>query len=72
MKRRVKADVIRSTRQGLGIEQAELARRADITRFHMNRIEMGSVNPKIETLVRIARELGVTVDDIAPVIKVPA
>jgi len=68
MQRQVNAGAIRAIRQGLGVEQAELARRADISRFQMNRIEKGVVTPKIETLVRIARELGVSIDDIAPVI----
>ena len=54
------------------MQQAELARRSKISPSHMNKIESGKENPKIETAVRIALTLGVHIDAIAPVIEVPA
>jgi transcriptional regulator with XRE-family HTH domain len=72
MQRHVNGPAIRAIRQGQGMQQAELAERAKISRSHMNKIESGAETPKIETAVRIAQGLGVHIDAIAPVIEVPA
>lgn len=72
MQRQVNGPAIRAIRQGQGMQQAELAVRASISRSHMNKIESGAESPKIETAVRIAQALGVHIDAIAPVITVSA
>ena len=72
MQRQVNGPAIRAIRQGQGMQQAELARRSQISPSHMNKIERGREIPKIETAVRISQALGVHVDAIAPVVTVPA
>ena len=67
VQRQVNGAAIRAIREPLGIPQNELAERAGISRSHMNKIEHGVEIPKLETAVRIARELGVPLDAIAPV-----
>jgi transcriptional regulator with XRE-family HTH domain len=69
MQRHVNGPAIRAIRQGQGMQQAELARRARVSPSHMNKIESGKERPKIETAVRIAQALGVHIDAIAPVIQ---
>ena len=69
MQRQVNGKAIRAIREPLGITQVELAGRVGISRSHMNKIESGAEYPKFETAARIARELGVPLDAIAPVIE---
>ena len=69
MRRQVNGAAIRAIRQGQGMQQADLARRAQISAPHMNKIESGAEVPKIETAARIAHALGVHIDAIAPVIQ---
>ena len=68
MQRQVNGHAIRAIRQGQGMQQATLADRAEISRSHMNKIESGAETPKVETVFRIARALGVHIDAIAPVV----
>lgn len=50
---------VREAREGLGINQSELARRVNVTRKAMNKIESGETkNPKAETLSRLSQALG--------------
>lgn len=70
MQRHVNGPAIGAIRKALGITQAELAERSGISPSHMNKIEHGVECPKFETAVRIAGQLGVSVDTIAPVIEV--
>jgi transcriptional regulator with XRE-family HTH domain len=67
MQRQPNAEAIRVTRELLGIKQAELARRAEISPSMMNKIEMGARNPSLAATARIAQALGVSLDAIAPV-----
>jgi transcriptional regulator with XRE-family HTH domain len=69
VQRKTNGAAIRAIREPLGIPQQELARRAGISRSHMNKIESGTEQPKFETTVRIAQALGVPLDAIAPVIE---
>jgi transcriptional regulator with XRE-family HTH domain len=64
VKRRTNGAAVRAIREPLGIPQGELAERAGISPSHMNKIENGVEQPKIETAVRIAHELGVALDAI--------
>lgn len=57
--------LIEKIRQGmikLGINQSELARRADITRSALTQILSGNRTPSTPALMQIAGALGVTVD----------
>lgn len=54
-------DRIVQLRTAMGINQAELARRADIKAPSLWEIESGTtVNPRVDTLVRLADELNVS------------
>lgn len=57
------ANKIRSIRENKHISQSELARRLNISRTHLNRIENGKVNSSLALLERIANELGVSMKD---------
>jgi DNA-binding XRE family transcriptional regulator len=45
-----------------GLSQAEMARRIGTSQSHLSRIESGQEDPRRTTLVKIARELGETLD----------
>lgn len=49
-----------SWRRHFGLTQAALAARADMPQPHMAALEAGRLEPKLSTLVRLARALGVT------------
>jgi putative transcriptional regulator len=55
---------IKSIRSGLGISQAELARRCNKDSQHIELIENGKVTATIYTLYIVARALGVTLDEL--------
>jgi transcriptional regulator with XRE-family HTH domain len=55
---------IRERRKAAGLNQRELARRTGLTPEYLNSIERGPRRPGVLTLVRIARALGVTIDDL--------
>lgn len=51
-------------RKEKGISQLELANRLDTHNNQIRRIEVGEGNPTINTLLDIAKELGVSVNDL--------
>ena len=51
-------------RSGRGFSQDKLAAEADLDRTYVSGIERGVRNPGIRTVLRIARVLGVSVDDL--------
>ena len=53
---------IREQRETRGISQAELARRIGMTRQHLSLLEGQQKVATVETLLRLAREFGCTVD----------
>lgn len=55
---------IKRARKARGLNQAELARRLDVSRSTILTWEKGGPGPKLDDLPRIARELGVTVADL--------
>ncbi|MFA6228182.1 MAG: helix-turn-helix transcriptional regulator [Patescibacteria group bacterium] len=56
---------IKKCRDKLGISQDGLSKRADIAYNVIIKIESGATpNPTIETMAKIAKGLGVTVDDL--------
>lgn len=59
------AENIKKYRQKLGISQDRLSKLADVTYNTIIKIESGAnKNPTIETLSKIAKALGVGVDDL--------
>ncbi|MBR2987292.1 MAG: helix-turn-helix transcriptional regulator [Clostridia bacterium] len=57
-------DKLKTRRTELKLSQAELARRVGVSRQTVNMIESGSYNPTLELCIRIAKELGVTLNDL--------
>ena len=56
---------IKKYRAKLGISQDKLSKLADITFHTITKIESGATpNPGIETVMKIAKALGVTVNDL--------
>jgi ribosome-binding protein aMBF1 (putative translation factor) len=53
---------IRWARQDAGLSQAELGRRAGVSQQQINKLEDPDENPKIETLEKVARALGLALD----------
>jgi len=49
---------LRARRQALGLTQAEVARRAGISRSYYAQIELGQRTPPVDLALRIARILG--------------
>jgi transcriptional regulator with XRE-family HTH domain len=52
---------LKAIREAKGISQAELARKARITREYVNRLEAGRYDPTVGVLQRLAKALGVPV-----------
>lgn len=53
--------IIKSRRESLGMSRRELAIRAGISRSHLGRIERDEVDPRLSTVRRLARALGLSV-----------
>lgn len=53
---------IKTRRQELRIKQTELAESIEVSTNHMSAIERGVQHPSVNTLKRIAEELGVSMD----------
>jgi transcriptional regulator with XRE-family HTH domain len=51
-------------RNEAGLSQDKLAEKADLDRTYLSGIERGVRNPGIKIVIRIARALGVTVDQL--------
>ena len=56
------SSVIRKTRQRAGLTQAELAKRAGTTQSAISRLENGRVRPSLETIERLAKACGATLE----------
>mgnify|MGYP000454715962 FL=1 len=57
-------DALKNARVGAGMTQAELARRLGVTPQTVSQYERGRINPKFETLKRIADAMDVSVDSL--------
>jgi transcriptional regulator with XRE-family HTH domain len=51
---------VRQLRLAKGLSQAELAKRAGLSREYVNKIEAGKYDPPLSTINAIAEALGVT------------
>lgn len=64
MELRTNGSAIRAVREALGVQQKALAARAEITAPYLSQIECGVRQPPMDTVRRLATELGVPVDAI--------
>jgi transcriptional regulator with XRE-family HTH domain len=64
MERRTNGLAIKAIRKALGIPQNTFAARVEITPAYLSQIERGHRHPPVETVSRIAAELGVPLDAI--------
>lgn len=55
---------IQKCREEIGLKQEELAERVDLSCNYLSAIEREVKTPKLETLIRIINELGVSADEI--------
>ncbi|MFE5912100.1 helix-turn-helix domain-containing protein [Streptomyces wedmorensis] len=62
--RRHVGDRLRSTREGAGLTQQQLAERAGLDKQAVSIIENAHSSPKLDTLWRIARAMGTTVAEL--------
>ena len=51
---------LQAARKRQGLKQQELAERAGLSRMTVQRIESGAIDPRLSTLVEMARVLGLT------------
>jgi DNA-binding XRE family transcriptional regulator len=58
---------VRTLRRSRRMTLQQLAEAAGLTRGNASRLEAGKHEPRLETLVRVARALGVTVADLVTV-----
>jgi transcriptional regulator with XRE-family HTH domain len=60
------APTIRAARERAGFTQSQLAKRVGLAPNHVLRLESGQkINPRFETVARIAAELGLSLDELA-------
>jgi len=55
---------LKKVREGKGLSQEALARRAKITREYVNRLEAGRYDPTVGVLEKLAKALGVPVTEL--------
>jgi len=55
---------VRLARQQAGLTGCELARRMQMQRVTLRQVELGEGNPRLKTVMRIARVLGLAVGDL--------
>ena len=55
---------LRNIRKALNISQGELSKRAKVNRINISQYETGAKNPNLTTANKLAKALGVTVDDL--------
>lgn len=58
---------LKTVRERLGLTQAQIAEKAQITVMSYSRYETGKRDPRIQTAIRIAHALGVTVEELFPI-----
>lgn len=58
------ADRVREHRERLGLTQDELAYRCSMNSGHLSQIERGVYEPRLETIMRIAKGCGITAGEL--------
>ena len=64
VERRATGARIRVAREGLGLSQLELSRRSGIAQESLSRIETGRRDPRLGTLQRLARGMGLSLEQL--------
>ena len=54
---------VRERRRSAGLSQADLARKADLDRLYLGRLERGLQNPSLLVIARLAVELDATLEE---------
>jgi transcriptional regulator with XRE-family HTH domain len=62
--RRILGDTVRARRAKAELSQEALAEKADLSTVFISRVERGIESPSMDSLVKIARALGVRVRDL--------
>ena len=62
--RRLLAETVRTKRKQAGFSQEKLAEKADLSTVFISRIERGKESPSVDSLVKIAKALGLRVRDL--------
>ena len=62
--RRLLGEAVRAKRKEAGFSQEKLAEKADLSTVFISRVERGKESPSVDSLVKIARALGVRVRDL--------
>ena len=62
--RRLLGEAIRAKRKKRRLSQERLAEKADLSTVFISRVERGKESPSVESLVKIARALGVRARDL--------
>jgi len=62
--RRLLGEAIRAKRRKRRLSQERLAEKADLSTVFISRVERGKESPSVDSLVKIARALGVRVRDL--------
>ncbi len=62
--RRILGETIRARRQKAALSQEKLAEKADLSTVFISRVERGKESPSVDSLVKIARALGVRAKDL--------
>lgn len=57
---------LRELRLGLGMTQAQLAEKSEVTTTYIGRLESGGAAPGVDLVERLAKALGTTVADLLP------
>ena len=55
---------LRVLREAAGRSQADIAKRAGLSRVFVNQLEAGTRDPSLSTLTRVAKALGVTLAEL--------
>lgn len=58
--------ILRETREQVGVSQEALAHTIDMSRRYLSGIERGEANPTLDQIVRLAQGLGVEPSDLLP------
>ena len=64
MKDKKIGEIIRNLRMLRGVEQGDLAKRANVSQSMISKVESGAANPGLDTLKKIAIALGVTYEEL--------
>lgn len=62
------AQLIRDTRREAHVTQAELAKRINVTKSYISRIENGIITPSVAVFYRIIDALGMRVEIVKPIL----